>query len=77
MLGLIFPENFSISDMKCRTPRINDVFRYILQVNNELAQNIGEEFSVNLELSSLVEPGGVEPPSKQGRIGISTCLFRD
>lgn len=25
----------------------------------------------------LVEPGGVEPPSKQGHTGVSTCLSRD
>jgi len=77
LLVSIFPENFSISAKNCRTPRINDVLRYILQINNELTQKTGENFSSNLEISSLVEPGGVEPPSKQGRIGISTCLFRD
>ena len=58
LLGSIFPEYFSISDMKCRTPRINDVLRYILQVNNELTQKIGENFSANLEISSLVEQRG-------------------
>jgi len=77
LLVSIFPENFSISAKNCRTPRINDVLRYILQINNELTQKIGGNFSTNLEISSLVEPGGVEPPSKQGRIGISTCLFYD
>jgi len=40
----------------------------------ELAQNVRDEFYENLELSSLVEPGGVEPPSKQGRRVVSTCL---
>jgi len=77
LLVSIFPENFSISEKKCRTPRINDVLRYILQINKELTQKIGGNFSTNLEISSLVEPGGVEPPSKQGRTGTSTCLFRD
>ena len=52
--------------MKCRTPRSNDVLRYILQVNNELAQNIGEEFSVNLELSSLVEKRGGKSDKFEG-----------
>ena len=77
LLVSIFPENFSLSEKNCRTPRINDVLRYILQINNELTQKIGENFSTNLEISSLVEPGGVEPPSKQGRTGTSTCLSYD
>jgi hypothetical protein len=74
LLVSIFPENFSISETNCRTPRINDVLRYILQINNELTHKIGKDFSTNLEMSSLVEPGGVEPPSKQGRRVSSTCL---
>ena len=59
LLVSIFPESFSISAKNCRTPRINDVLRYIMQINNELTQKIGENFSTNLEISSLVEPGGV------------------
>ena len=58
LLVSIFPENFSISAKNCRTPRINDVLRYILQINNELTQKIGENFSTNLEISSLVEQRG-------------------
>jgi len=58
LLVSIFPDNFSISDKNCRTPRINDVLRYILQINNELTQKIGEDFSTNLEMSSLVENRG-------------------
>ena len=58
LLVSIFPENFSLSGKNYLTPRIHDVLRYILQINNELAQKIGENFSSNLEISSLVEQRG-------------------
>lgn len=38
-----------------RTPRINDVVCYIININNELAQKIGKDFSADLDISSLVE----------------------
>ena len=41
----------------CRTGSILRALRIILQVNNELAQNIGEGFSENLE--TLVELRGL------------------
>ena len=40
-------------------------------------EQIAELLRSSRASSHFVEPGGVEPPSKQGRTGTSTCLFRD
>ena len=36
LISSIFPEKIEFDGIKCRTPRINDVLRYILQIDKEL-----------------------------------------
>ena len=66
LLCSIFPEKFDFDGNKCRTTRVNEVLRYILQIDSELTKHKRGQLSQYLELSSLVELGGIEPPSKQG-----------
>ena len=60
LIGSIFPENIEFDGKKCRTTRINDVIRCILQIYNELGQKNKGQISKNLSLSHLVEPKGVK-----------------
>jgi hypothetical protein len=43
-----------------RATRINDVLRYILQIDKELDENKKGQISKNMSLSRLVEPKGVK-----------------
>ena len=70
----IFLENIEFDGKKCRTARINDVLRYILQIDKELDENKKGQISKNMSLSRVVEPGRFELPSKQAIIGLSSCL---
>ena len=74
LISSIFPEKIEFDGIKCRTPRINDLLRYILQIDKELPVNKKGQISKNLSLSPLVEPGRFELPSKQATIGLSSCL---
>ena len=74
MIGSIFPENIEFDGKKCRTTRINDVLRYILQIDKELGQKNKGQISKNLSLSPLVESEGFEPSSKRVLLQPSTCL---
>jgi len=66
LLCSILPEKFDFDGNKCRTTRVNEVLRYILQIDRELAKHKRGQLSQYLELSSLVELAGFEPASKQG-----------
>lgn len=66
LLRSIFPEKIDFDGKQCRTERVNDVLRYILQIDKELTYKKRGQLSRNLKLSSLVELVGIEPTSKQG-----------
>ena len=61
IISSIFPENYNLMEKKCRTPRINDALRYILQINKNLEEKNKGQFSRKLKLSHKVEPEGFEP----------------
>jgi len=75
LISSIFPENFEFDGEICRTERINDVLRCILQIDKGLTNKKRGQFSKYLSLSSLVETPGIEPGSKQATKILSTCLF--
>jgi site-specific DNA recombinase len=74
LLSSIFPENLFFEGEECRTTRINDVLRFILQIDNELGIKKRGQFSTKLKLSSRVESEGIEPSSKQATKELSTRL---
>ena len=65
LISSIFPEKIEFDGKKCRTTRINDVLRYILQIDKELDENKKGQISKNMSLSRVVESEGIEPSSKQ------------
>jgi len=65
LISSIFPEKIEFDGKKCRTRRINDVLRYILQIDKELDENKKGQISKNMSLSRLVELRGVEPRSSE------------
>jgi site-specific DNA recombinase len=75
LISSIFPEKFIFDGKKCRTTRINDVLRVILQIDSDLCNKKSEQFSKNIELSTLVESPRIELGSKQAIQKISTRLF--
>ena len=75
LLSSIFPENLFFEGDKCRTTRINDVLRFILQIDNKLNDKKRGQFTTKLKLSSRVESEGIEPSSKQVTKELSTRLF--
>ena len=77
LLSSIFPENLFFEENKCRTGRINEVMRLILQTDSMLANKKRGQISNKLNLSPLVEPEGVEPSSKQAITMLSSCLVFD
>lgn len=75
---LVFPDGF-VYDRKndqCRTPRINSVFAYMASLARLSDQQKSGNSNQKVEVPAPVEPGGVEPPSKQAPNALSTCLFR-
>ena len=74
LISSIFPEKIEFDGIKCRTPRINDVLRYILQIDKELPVNKKGQISKNLSLSPLVVSVRIEPSSKRVLLQPSTCL---
>ncbi len=77
IISSIFPEKFEFDGIKCRTTRINDVLRLILQIDKGLQNKKSGQLSKKIELSTLVESGRVELPSKQATKKLSTRLFSD
>ena len=77
LINSTFPEKFVFDEKKCRTTRINDVLRLILQIDKGLGKNKSGQLSNKIELSTLVESGRVELPSKQATKKLSTRLFPD
>ena len=57
-----------------RATRINDVLRYILQIDKELDENKKGQISKNMSLSRLVESPRIELGSKQATKVLSTRL---
>ena len=74
LISSIFPESLQFDGKKCRTPRINDVLRYILQIDKDLLKNKTGQISSNLSLSRLVESPRIELGSKQANKKLSTRL---
>ena len=77
LISSIFPEKFEFDGKKCRTTRINDFLRRILLIDNDLQNKKSGQLSKKIELSTVVEPGRVELPSKQATKKLSTRLFPD
>ena len=73
-INSIFPEKIEFDGKKCRTIRINDFLRYILQIDKELPENKKGQISKNMSLSRLVESEGIEPSSKQVNSMLSTSI---
>lgn len=65
LISSIFPEKFEFDGKKCRTTRINDVLRFMLQIDNGLQNKKSGQFSKKIELSTLVESPRIELGSKQ------------
>lgn len=61
LISSIFPENIEFYKNKCRTSRINDVLRCILQIDKKLSHKKRGHFSKYLKISSLVGLLGLEP----------------
>ena len=74
LISSIFPEKIEFDGKKFRTTRINDVLRYILQIDKELDENKKGQISKNMSLSRVVESEGIEPSSKQAKKVLSTRL---
>ncbi len=74
LIGSIFPEKIEFDGKKCRTIRINDFLRYILQIDKQLDENKKGQISKKLSLSRLVESEGIEPSSKQVKSMLSTSI---
>ena len=74
LISSIFPEKIDFDGKKCRTIRINDFLRYILQIDKELPESKKGQISKNMSLSRLVESEGIEPSSKQVIQLLSTSL---
>jgi site-specific DNA recombinase len=77
LLSSIFPEKFIFDGKKCRTTRINDVLRFILQIDSDLENKKSGQLSNKIELSTLVESGRIELPSKQATEKLSTRLVSE
>jgi hypothetical protein len=58
LLGSIFPEKLEILENKCRTTRVNDFIRFIVQIDKELADKEKGQLSPFLKLSRQVELAG-------------------
>jgi len=58
LLGSIFPEKLEISEKKCRTTRINELFRLILQETRDLQKQKTGQLTRHLLLSRPVETAG-------------------
>ena len=73
ILGSIFPENLTFDGKKCRTPRINEVLRLILLIDNEKQNKKNGQVSEFLDLSAQVIQLGFEPrtPSLKGMCSTS------
>lgn len=74
ILSSIFPERIVMSEGHCRTSRMNEAVRLIANVGGAFGTTKKGRTPSLLEFSPVVEPGGVEPPSKQATIRTSTCL---
>ena len=72
LISSIFPENLFFEGNECRTIRINDVLRFILQMDNELGGKKRGQFSTKLKLSSRVVPPGIEPGTQGFSVLCST-----
>jgi len=54
LISSIFPEKIEFDGKKCQTTRINDVLRYILEINKELPENRKGQISKIMSLSRMV-----------------------
>lgn len=61
LVGSIFPEKLEIAGKKCRTTRINELYRLILQETRNLQKIKTGQLTPHLLLSRRVETRGIEP----------------
>lgn len=61
LVGSIFPEKLEITGKNCRTTRINEFFRLIIQEFNDLHKTKTGQLTPHLLLSRPVETRGIEP----------------
>ena len=61
LVSSIFPEKLEIAGKKCRTTRINELFRLILQETRDLDKKKTGQLTPHLLLSRRVETNGIEP----------------
>ena len=66
MLSSIFPEKIQFDGKNCRTPIINEAVRLILATDKGSRDKKERDKLENSGLSLRVEPGGIEPPSREG-----------
>jgi len=64
VLSSIFPEKIQYDGKKCRTPKINETVRLILATDKGSRNKKERDKLENAGLSLRVEPGGIEPPSR-------------
>ena len=80
--GSIFPENFSFSENKFRTTRINQALLYIVMIDKGLWGKNKADIVNNIGLFRMVESEGFEPSSGEGNKRIFymlswTLFFRE
>ena len=73
LISSIYPEKIDFDGKKCRTIRINDFLRYILQIDKELPERKIGQISKNMSLSRLVENRGV----KSNYFGVDLCILEN
>jgi|GEM_PF-6343663 len=76
--NLVFPDGmvYCKKTNECRTPRINNIFRQITELNGISAENKNGDITLSSDVPAVVEPAGVEPASKHLPDMLSTCVLR-
>ena len=74
LISSIFSEKIEFDGKKCRTTRINDVLKYILQIDKGFSKNKKGENLKKMSLSRVVETPRIELGSKQATNWLSTYL---
>ncbi len=75
LLGSIFPEKLFFTKENCRTAKINEAVKLILNTDKAFRKKNSGQLFKNLSLSANVELSGFEPLSKHHCHKLSTCLF--
>lgn len=73
LIGSIYPEKFNLEQLKVRTAKLGEVFRFIYMINNELGGNKNRTNDLSSHLSQEVIPLGFEPRTPTLKVLCSTC----